>query len=378
MGGDEAAYRALLLDVSAQLRAFYRRRMASLAVEIEDLVQEALLAIHNQRHTYDAQRPFTAWCFAIAKYKLIDLLRRRARLIGHSVSLEDGDELVGPDDLEAGDAQRDLLGLLDRLPTVSVCRSCWSRSKADRLSRRRVDGHVGSGSQDRCAPGNEGFGRPDTGSTVKTAQLIEFLSSNAGAVETGAVARRVGLAIGLGALGALTLMFAVFGANRALDSYVLLPAFWVKIVFAGSLFAGGLVLLARLARPGATVGAHGWLVAAPIALLWVLGLATLVEAAPADRAQLMWGDTWHSCPFNIALLSLPAFVASLWALKQLAPTRLRLAGGASGLAAGGLGALVYGLHCPELAIPFLSVWYVLGILIPTLVGAAIGPCVLRW
>ena len=116
MGGDEAAYRALLLDVSAQLRAFYRRRMASLAVEIEDLVQEALLAIHNQRHTYDAQRPFTAWCFAIAKYKLIDLLRRRARLGGYSVSLDDGDELVGPDDLEAGDAQRDLLGLLDRLP----------------------------------------------------------------------------------------------------------------------------------------------------------------------------------------------------------------------------------------------------------------------
>ena len=130
-------------------------------------------------------------------------------------------------------------------------------------------------------------------------------------------------------------MFAVFGANRALDSYVLLPAFWVKIVFAGSLFAGGLVLLARLARPGATVGARRWLVAAPIILLWVLGLTTLVDAAPADRAQLIWGNTWHSCPFNIALLSLPAFVASLWALKQLAPTRLRLAGGASGLAAGG-------------------------------------------
>ncbi len=116
MGGDDAAYRVLLVDVSAQLRSFYRRRMASLAVEIEDLVQETLLAIHNQRHTYDVQRPFTAWCFAIAKYKLIDLLRRRARHDAQTVNLDDDDDLVGPDDLDAGDAQRDILRLLEQLP----------------------------------------------------------------------------------------------------------------------------------------------------------------------------------------------------------------------------------------------------------------------
>jgi len=116
MGGDDAAYRTLLVEVSAQLRSFYRRRMASMAVEVEDLVQEALLAIHNQRHTYDVQRPFTAWCFAIAKYKLIDLLRRRARQLGRTVRLDDDDEWAGPDDLNAGDAQRDLLRLLDQLP----------------------------------------------------------------------------------------------------------------------------------------------------------------------------------------------------------------------------------------------------------------------
>jgi RNA polymerase sigma-70 factor (ECF subfamily) len=41
-------------------------------------VQETLLAIHNQRHTYDAGQPLTAWVHAIARYKLVDLLRRRA------------------------------------------------------------------------------------------------------------------------------------------------------------------------------------------------------------------------------------------------------------------------------------------------------------
>jgi hypothetical protein len=74
----------------------------------------------------------------------------------------------------------------------------------------------------------------------------------------------------------------------------------------------------------------------------------------------------------------PAFVAVLWAMKGLAPTRLRLAGAGAGLLAGALGALVYTLHCPELAAPFLGVWYVLGILIPAAFGAVVGPRVLRW
>jgi RNA polymerase sigma-70 factor, ECF subfamily len=90
--------------------------VSSLAFEIEDLVQETLIAIHNQRHTYDVQRPFTAWCFAIAKYKLIDLLRRRGRHLGQTVGLDDEDELAGPDDLDPGDARRDVLRLLEQLP----------------------------------------------------------------------------------------------------------------------------------------------------------------------------------------------------------------------------------------------------------------------
>lgn len=213
---------------------------------------------------------------------------------------------------------------------------------------------------------------------MKTDQLIELLSSNVGTAEQGAVERRVALAMGAGAVGALALMLVFFGLNRALSSYVLLPAFWIKIAFAASLLTGGLVLLIRLARPGTTVGASKWLPAAPVLLLWLLACVTLALAEPSDRVHLILGNSARSCPLNIALLSSPAFIASLWALKHLAPTRLRLAGGVVGLTAGALGALVYGLHCPELASPFLAVWYVLGILIPTLLGAAIGPRVLRW
>lgn len=213
---------------------------------------------------------------------------------------------------------------------------------------------------------------------MKTEQLITLLSTNAGAVESGAITRQIGGAVGIGALGALALLLAVYGANPELHSYLSRPAFWVKIVFAASLFASGIAVMARLAQPGAPVGMSKWLVAAPVIVMWLLAIVALADADPAFRSQLVWGSSWRVCPFNIALLSLPAFIASLWALKQLAPTRLRLAGGASGLVAGALGALVYGLHCSEFATPFLGVWYVIGVLIPTLVGIAIGPKVLRW
>ena len=65
-------------------------------------------------------------------------------------------------------------------------------------------------------------------------------------------------------------------------------------------------------------------------------------------------------------------------MKELAPTRLRLAGATAGLAAGSAAALVYCLHCPELAAPFVGFWYVLGMLIPAAAGALIGPRLLRW
>jgi hypothetical protein len=68
----------------------------------------------------------------------------------------------------------------------------------------------------------------------------------------------------------------------------------------------------------------------------------------------------------------------LWALKGAAPTRLAWSGAGAGLLAGALGTLVYALHCPEMAAPFLAVWYLLGMAIPTAVGAALGPRLLRW
>ncbi|MGZ9073533.1 MAG: sigma-70 family RNA polymerase sigma factor, partial [Rhodoplanes sp.] len=79
LAGDAAAHRALLGHLSGRLRAYYKGRLARIgrgATEAEDLVQEALIAIHTGRHTYDPAEPFTPWMQAIARYKLVDHLRR--------------------------------------------------------------------------------------------------------------------------------------------------------------------------------------------------------------------------------------------------------------------------------------------------------------
>ena len=76
LDGDAAAHAALLRALVPLLRSFFRRRMRG-DEDIEDLVQETLIAIHTKRGTYDRDRPFTAWLYAVARYRLIDHLRRR-------------------------------------------------------------------------------------------------------------------------------------------------------------------------------------------------------------------------------------------------------------------------------------------------------------
>ena len=118
LDGDEPAYRAFLSEAAAHLRAFFRGRLKTLPDYVEDLVQETLLALHNQRHTYDPDQPVTAWVHAIARYKMIDLLRRRAAREAHDVPLEDEAEIFASSDTQAADARRDVLALLEQLPEL--------------------------------------------------------------------------------------------------------------------------------------------------------------------------------------------------------------------------------------------------------------------
>lgn len=116
LDGDESAYHAFLQQLSTHLRGFLRVRLARLPDDVEDLVQETLLAVHNQRHTYDHDQPLTAWVHAIARYKLVDLLRRRAGRDMLNDPLDDDLAVFATSDNEVADARRDLSKLLEQLP----------------------------------------------------------------------------------------------------------------------------------------------------------------------------------------------------------------------------------------------------------------------
>lgn len=74
--GDAPAYRECLALLGVRLRAYFTRRMSGAPGDVEDLVQETLLAVHIKRATWDTTQPFTAWAHAVARYKLIDHWRR--------------------------------------------------------------------------------------------------------------------------------------------------------------------------------------------------------------------------------------------------------------------------------------------------------------
>lgn len=114
--GDERAYEESLTLMAGHLRGYFRRRMPFLANDIEDLVQETLLAVHLQRGTYDAAYPVTAWLLAIARHKLVDLWRRRGRKENLHDDIEDLDALPLAEEQADVHASRDLSLLLQALP----------------------------------------------------------------------------------------------------------------------------------------------------------------------------------------------------------------------------------------------------------------------
>jgi hypothetical protein len=213
---------------------------------------------------------------------------------------------------------------------------------------------------------------------MKTDDLISMLATHAAPVEPGIVRRRYAIALGLGFAGATALMLPILGLRPDLAQAVFLPMFWVKLALPLALFAIAAVCTVRLARPGVALGRAAAAVPVPIAIIWCLAAVVLVTADPAQRLAMLLGDSWKVCPLNIAMLSAPAFAGLFWAIRGLAPTQLALAGAFSGLLAGSAGALVYCLHCPEMAAPFIGTWYLLGMAIPAVAGAVLGPKLLRW
>jgi len=213
---------------------------------------------------------------------------------------------------------------------------------------------------------------------MKTDELIAALAADTPPIAPGALGRRLALALLVATAVATALVLVWLGMRPDVHFAMRKAAFWIKAGYTLALAACGFSLTLRMGRPGARPGPA--LAAAP-AIFGALALLAVGEllASPASlRVDKLMGDSWRVCPLLIMAIAAPVFAAAIWALRGMAPTRLRLAGASAGLLAGGVGATVYGLHCQEMSAAFVVTWYSLGVAGCVAVGALIGPRLLRW
>lgn len=213
---------------------------------------------------------------------------------------------------------------------------------------------------------------------MNTEQLIEQLAADVRPVRAHPVGRRLALGIVLGASVSLAVILVTLGMRPDLGVAMHGFAFWMKWAYTLSLSAIAIYATARLARPEPASLRSLWLILVPVSLLAGVGLLELARTPPADWLAMWLGVSWRQCPWLVLALAMPIFGGLLWSFRRLAPTRLRAAGAAAGLAAGAFAATVYCLHCPEVSAIFVLTWYSLGILLAASFGALVGPRLLRW
>lgn len=214
---------------------------------------------------------------------------------------------------------------------------------------------------------------------METKALIETLATGLRPVSPHAVGMRLGIGAAAGVAVAAAFVALWLGFRPDLAVAIQGATFWMKWGYTAGLGIAAASVVALLARPDRLgFGGRGPLVALPVVILAAIAVWQCLATPASGQTALWWGSSWLVCPSRIFLVSLPIFAGLIWAIRGLAPTRLRVAGLAAGAAAGGLGATVYALHCPEVSACFVLVWYSLGVVLSSLLGLVSGPRLLRW
>jgi hypothetical protein len=211
---------------------------------------------------------------------------------------------------------------------------------------------------------------------MRTDALIRAMAADAAvppavAPVFAAILAATGVAVGVAAL-------AVLGLNPALGSMMTAPLVLLRQVFPLLLAVAAAVVALRLARPGAAPGAARLLLVAAPSLAAAVVLRELVLVQPEDWGRAALGASSGSCLVSLALVGLPLLAGVLWALGRGASTRPRASGALAGALAWAIAASIYALHCTETSPLFYAAWYGLVLIALTLLGAGLGPRLLRW
>jgi hypothetical protein len=213
---------------------------------------------------------------------------------------------------------------------------------------------------------------------MNTNRLIDILSTNLEPVKPGQIGKTLASALIIGGVVAFCLMLATVGLRPDIASGRSLGFLALKLLFTLSLICTGAASLFRLMHPGRDSRKPFVLLLLAFAALVVAGLAALAIREPAAWSGMVFGMGWLSCLVCIPLFAIIPFAALIWALRNGAPTNLKHTGAVAGLLAGSLGAAAYAFHCPGDSLPFIAIWYGTPIAASTLIGALLGPRLLRW
>lgn len=115
--GDATAYKRVLQRLTPYLRAYFKGRLERFGrsgADAEDLVQETLISLHTRRHTYDRSQLLTPWVYAIARYRLVDFLRR-TKTSAKDLPIDEIEEVFADEDASTVESSLDLQKLVGRL-----------------------------------------------------------------------------------------------------------------------------------------------------------------------------------------------------------------------------------------------------------------------
>jgi len=213
---------------------------------------------------------------------------------------------------------------------------------------------------------------------TKTDDIIESLVGDLKPVPRNALWRRFALGL-VPALGlALLLMLAILGLRVDMPDVLMLPVFWIKSAYNALIAVAALLAVFRLSRPDGSEGRFFGLLALVFAAMTAIAAIQLMMAPAGSSRVLILGSSALHCPLLIFGFAMPVYAGVVWALRRAAPSDLRLTGFVAGIAAGAAGAWVYSWFCTENGMPFVLIWYSLGILLTGALGVLAGPRLLRW
>ena len=213
---------------------------------------------------------------------------------------------------------------------------------------------------------------------MKTDELIAALSRNVEPIDRRLIDRSMSIALAIAVVVAIGIALIALGVRADLIAPRAIIFTSLKLAFAIGTVGVASSYLARLMRPAGE--RRGFLVSAalPFAAALLLAAISLGQAPSSHWDKMVMGDEWLECLISIPVIAIVPFAVIIWAVRRAAPTNLVRTGALSGLVAGGVSAIGYALHCTDDSLPFVALWYGGTIAMCAVVGAILGPRLLRW